>query len=147
MWTLRDLDPAYDGQPVVFFGQGALFLNNFYFGGGSGSASFYGKSRTLSKAHFDYGGFLVGYRYPIAPLVRIGAQLLLGGGELRLESGRTIELDERFYCLVPEFALGVTPSRWLLLEARLGYFGALGSSTIAPLRKPQFALSAVFGTN
>lgn len=147
LWSLRDLNPIYDGQPVVFFGQGAFFLNGFYFGGGSGSATFYGKSRTVDRADFRYGGFIAGYRHRISSIFRLAGQVMVGGGKLRIESGRLIEFDEGFFSVVPELSLGVSPSRWLLLEARMGYFEALGSQAVRPLRKPQLGLFIMLGTN
>jgi hypothetical protein len=146
-WDLTDFGP-YDGAPVISSFRAAFFVEKFYLGYAGTRSEFFGRSSNVTDATNNTHGFMMGYRWRPAGIVRASAQLTTGRGRIRIEeAGGTVTLNERYYNIVPEAALGLAPTKWLVIEARAGYQGAIGSVNIEPIRQPYGGIGIVLGTN
>jgi hypothetical protein len=146
-WDLADFGP-YDGTPVMSSFRVAFFVEKFYLGYAGTRSEFFGRSVNVSDAKNNTHGFMMGYRWRPTDMVRASAQVTTGRGRVRIEeAGGAVTLNERYYNIVPEAAIGLAPTKWLVIEARAGYQGAVGSVNIEPIRQPYGGIGIVLGTN
>jgi hypothetical protein len=153
------LDPLLAGNLVMYGGEGFVILNGFMLGGGAIGATLYDMSPSYDEFSYGYGGFLTGYDITIVKPFSFRADLMIGGGGLKMirkrpdlaagdSSGHEIlerVRNENFFMFRPGVSLGFSPIP--ILDFRLGvnYLFPVGGEDVDDLKNLSFGLHMFFG--
>jgi hypothetical protein len=153
------LDPALAGNLVMYGGEGFIILNGFMLGGGATGATLYDMSPSYDEFSYGYGGFLTGYDFTIVRPFSFRADLMIGGGGLKMikkrpdlttgdSSGHEILerfRNESFFMVRPGISFGFSPIPVLDFRLGVNYVFPVGGEDVDDLKNLSFGLHMFFG--
>jgi hypothetical protein len=153
------LDPVLAGNLVMYGGEGFIILNGFMLGGGATGATLYDLSPSYDEFSYGYGGFLTGYDITLVRPFSFRADLMIGGGGLKMirkrpdlatgdSSGHEIlerVRDESFFMLRPGVSFGFSPIPVLDFRLGVNYMFPVGGEEVGDLKNLSFGLHMFFG--
>lgn len=153
------LDPALDGDLVLYGVQLYAIINGWMLGGHWTSATLYDMSTNYDAFEFSYGGFLTGYDLTLVGGLSFRLSGLIGGGDLNMIKKRPDlratdttgnEILERyrtesFFMLRPGASLGYSPLPFLDLRLGVDFLYPIGGDEVHDLKKATYGLHVMFG--
>jgi hypothetical protein len=153
------LDPALDGELVMFGVQVYAIIKGWMLGGHWTSATLYDMSTNYDQFDFSYGGFLTGYDLDIYGGLSFRVSALIGGGDLNMIKKRpdlmaTDTTDneileryrtESFFMVRPGVSLGYSPLAFLDLRFAVDYLYPIGGQNVHDLKDLTYGLHVMFG--
>lgn len=141
-------------------GGGAVLLNDRFFFGGYGTGLSNRIQLDLDGAdnvnlHFGHGGLWMGYIHKPKDMIHFGGSLKLGWGQVDLNDrrnnpiGSSNLLSDNVFVLLPQGEVEMNITRWLKLNAGLGYRMVTGLNSdylkAKDLSSVNFSLGFLFG--
>lgn len=151
------LDPALDGDLVLYGVQLYAIIKGWLIGGHWTSATLYDMSTNYDEFQFSYGGFLTGYDLDIYKGLSFRVSALIGGGDLKmikkrpeLQGADGHEILERyrmesFFMLRPGASLGYSPLPFMDLRFAVDYLYPIGGDEVHDLKKLTYGLHVMLG--